>query len=189
MRHRLEHDDELGRNLQRQDRLVAGGQFDGVERDLLHHGVEIILGQVDAGAPEDLAMIFPDRQVVGIVRRDPAHARAYREADLDHVVERRLVVEVAERTIVFAGTHALERGVGVQHAAAARAQHVPRHVEQADLRGVQERRDRPLFVEAFAPGEIEHVDATELSIRRIPDQPLDGGHAGGVGRLLQDREQ
>ena len=170
-------------------RLLAGRQLDGVERDLLHHGVEIILGQVDAGAPEDLAVIFPDRQVVGIVRRDPAHARAHGEAHLDHVVERRLVVEVAERAIVFVGTHALERGVGVEHAAAARAQHVPRHVEQADLRGVQERRDRPLFVEAFAPGEVEHVDASELSIRRIADQPLDGGHAIGVGRLLQDREQ
>ena len=31
MRHRLEHDDELGRQLQRQQRLFAGGQFDGVD--------------------------------------------------------------------------------------------------------------------------------------------------------------
>ena len=53
---------------------------------------------------------------------------------------------------------------------------------------MQERRDRPLFIEAFAPGEVEYVDTTEPSVGRIPDQPFERGHTIGVGRLLQDCE-
>ena len=41
----------------------------------------------------------------------------------------------------------------------------------------------------LAPGEIEHVDATEAAIRSVPDQPFERAHAIGVGRLLQDCKQ
>src|SRR5262249_17599887 len=94
-----------------------------------------------------LAVIFPDRQFVRFVGRDLAHARAHGEAHLDDVVERGFARGGAKRAIVFVGAHGLERGVGVEHPAAAGAKHVPRHVEQPDLRAMRERRDGPLRVE------------------------------------------
>src|SRR5215471_12594330 len=54
---------------------------------------------------------------------------------------------------------------------------------------MQERADRPLFVETFAAGEVEHVDAVEPPIRRLADQSLEGRRAVGVSRLAQDGEQ
>src|SRR5262245_19460619 len=54
---------------------------------------------------------------------------------------------------------------------------------------MQERADRPLFVETFATGEVEHVDAVEPPIRRLADQSLEGRRAVGVSRLAQDGEQ
>ena len=187
--HRLEHDDEGGRQLQRQERLLAGRQFDRVEGDLLHRCLQAVLGQVDAAAPEDLAVIFPERKLVGTVRRDPPHARIHREAHLDHVVERRLVVEIAEGAVILLGAHALERRIGVEHAAAARAEHVPRHVQKADLAGLQERRDRPLFVEPFVAGKVEHVDARQLAIGRIAHKSFKRGDTIGISRLPQNCKQ
>ena len=46
----------------------------------------------------------------------------------------------------------LERRAGVEHAAAAGAQHVPRQFEQAEPRRVQERGDGAFFVEAVLGG-------------------------------------
>ena len=73
-----------------------------------------------------------------VVRRDPAHARADGEGDFDHLVERRLVAGGAQRAVIFVLVHGLERRVGVEHAAAARAEHVPRHFEQAEPGRMQE---------------------------------------------------
>ena len=108
VRHRLEHDHELGRQLQRHQRLLAGRQLDRIDRDLLEHLFQSGLRQVDARAPEYLAEIFPDRQRMRIVRRDPAHARADGEGDLDHLVERRLIAAGAERAVVGLLVHGLE---------------------------------------------------------------------------------
>ena len=119
VRHRLEHDDELRRQLQRHRGLFAGRQLDGIERDLLDQLVEAGLGQIDPGAPEDLPEVFHDRQQVRIVRRDAAHPRAHRERDLDHLVEGRLIAAGAQRAIVAVLAHRLERLRGVEHAAAA----------------------------------------------------------------------
>ncbi len=175
--------------MQREERLVAGRQFDGVEGDLLHRRLQAVLGQVDATAPEDLAIVLPERKLVGAVRRDPPHARVHREAHLDHVVERRLVVEIAEGAIVLVGTHALQRRVGVQHAAAARAQHVPRHVQKADLASLQERGNRPLFVERLAVGKVEHVDARQPAVGRIAHQSFKCCDTIGISRLPQQCKQ
>jgi hypothetical protein len=185
MRRRFENDHRSRRELQRQQRLLARRQLHGIERDLLHRCVEAVIGQVDAGAEEDLPVVFPDRQPLRIVRGNAADARVHGKAHFDHVIERRLIVDVAECTMIFLRAHALQRGVGVQHAAAARAQHVPRHVEQADPCGVQEGRDRALFLEPFASREVEHVDAAQPAIGRLADEPLDRRHASSIGRLLR----
>ena len=57
VRHRIHHDDELGGQLQRQERFLAGRELDRVEGDFLDHLLEI-RGHVEAGAPEDLAKIL-----------------------------------------------------------------------------------------------------------------------------------
>ena len=128
-------------------RLFAGGQFDRIDGDLSIISSKPRFRKIDAGAPEHLAVVFPDRQRMRIVRRDPAHARVDGEGDLDHLVEGRLVAGRAEGAVVVPLLHRLERRAGVEHAAAARAQHVPRQLEDAQARGVQERRDRLLLVE------------------------------------------
>ncbi len=47
MRHRIEHDDEFRRQLQRDQRLLAGRQFQRLHRELVEMLFEV-LGQVDA---------------------------------------------------------------------------------------------------------------------------------------------
>ena len=54
---------------------------------------------------------------------------------------------------------------------------------------MQERGQRALFVEAVLGGEIEHVDAAEVAIRRFTNRLLDGGNAIGIGRLPQHAEK
>ena len=49
-----------------------------------------IVRDIEAGAPEDLPEIFCEREIVRIVRRDPADPAAHRECHLDHLVECRL---------------------------------------------------------------------------------------------------
>ena len=61
--------------------------------------------------------------------------------------------------------------------------------EQADLAGLQERRNRPLFVEPFVAGKVEHVDARQLAIGRIAHQSFKRGDAIGISRLPQDCKQ
>ncbi|MNL60846.1 hypothetical protein D3C87_1846950 [compost metagenome] len=58
MGHRLEDDDELGRKLQRDHGLFAGRQFERLEYEVLDHFLVVIVGQIDAGTPIDLAEIF-----------------------------------------------------------------------------------------------------------------------------------
>ena len=56
-------------------------------------------------------------------------------------------------------------------------------------RGLQERGDRPLLVEPFALGKVEHVDASEPAIGRIAHQSFKRGYAIGISRLPQDCKQ
>ena len=53
MRHRVEDDHELGRQLQRQDRPLAGRQLDELERYLVEQPLEVV-GQIDARAPKKI---------------------------------------------------------------------------------------------------------------------------------------
>ena len=54
---------------------------------------------------------------------------------------------------------------------------------------MQESRERTLFIEAVPGGEIEHIDAAKLAIRRVADRALDRGNAVGIGRLPQHAEE
>ena len=87
MRHRLEHDHELIGQLQRQHRLLARRQLDRLERDLIDQPRDRFLAQVHPRAPEHLAVIFPDRQRIGIMRRDAPDAGTDGERNLDAVVD------------------------------------------------------------------------------------------------------
>ena len=91
MRHRLEHDHELIGQLQRQHRLLAGRQFDGFERNLIDQPGDRLLAQVHPRTPEHLAVIFPDRERIGIVRGDTSDARADGESNLDAVIDGGLI--------------------------------------------------------------------------------------------------
>ncbi|MEY9531707.1 hypothetical protein ABIA19_001497 [Sinorhizobium fredii] len=107
MRHWLEDDDELGRKLQRDDRLFARRQFQRFNNELVELFFVIVLRQVDAGAPIHLAEIFDRRHFMRVMRLDVAYPRAYRERHLDHFVEGRLVAGGAERAGIFRALHRL----------------------------------------------------------------------------------
>ncbi len=147
------------------------------------------LRQIDARAPENLPVIFDFGQRIGIVAGDAAHPRAHREGHLDHLVERRLIARGAQRAGIFVVIDGLERRAGIEHAAAAGAEHIPRQFEQAEPRGVQERGDGAFFVEAVLGGKIEHIDAAEIAIGRVAHRALDRGDAIGIGRLPQHIEE
>ena len=124
-----------------------------------------------------------------IVRRDPAHARADGEGDLDHLVERGLVAAGAERAVVILFVHGAELLVGVEHAAAAGAQHVPAQFEQAEPRGVQEAADGLFLVEPALFGKVQHVDAAQRPILAVADQRFDRGGDLGIGGIAERAEQ
>ena len=156
-------------SVQRHLRLLAGRKLDRVDGELAPAcSSKAGLGQIEAGAPEDLPEVFPHRQRLRIVRRDPPHARAHGEGDLDHLVQRRLVGARAERAVVGFLVHRLELLAGVEHPAAARAQHVPVQLEQADPRGMQEAADGLFLVEAAVGREISAL--TRQSARSSPSR-------------------
>ena len=181
MRHRIEHDQEPRRQLQREDRPFARRQLDGVERDLLHDAL-IIGRQLDAGAPEDLPVVFERRELVGAVGRDLAQARAHREGDLDHMVERGLVARLAEDAAIFRLVERLEGRVGIEHAGATAADDVPGHLEEAEARRMQQCCDHALLGEPFLGRELDGVDlvqrlvgpvATSRSMTATASPPVD----------------
>ncbi len=122
------------------------------------------------------------------MRGDLAHPRIDREGDLDHLVEGRFISGRTQRAIVLLVIEGLQRGAGIEHAAAPRAQHVPGQIEQADPRCMQERRDRLLDVDIRCRRKAQRVDAAEIAIRSVPDQALDGIDGTAVGGLPQDVE-
>ena len=188
MRDRLHHDQELGRQLQRQLRLLAGRQFQRVECQLLGDRFQIVR-QVHPRSPEDLPEVFEKGQFVRLMAGDPANAPGDRERDLDDFVERRFIAGSAPRADILLGMHAFQRRVGFEHAAAAGAQHVPRQLEDAEPRRVQKRGDYPLLVEVILRGESDRVYAAQRAIRRLGDKMLDCGNGFAVGGLAQRREQ
>ena len=90
---------------------------------------------------------------------------------------------------IFVVTHGLQRGPGVEHAAAAGTEHVPRQFEQPELGGVEESGDHFFLVEAAPGREFERVDATEGFVAPLLHQILDGAHRRGRAQLSEQREQ
>src|SRR6185437_16280466 len=107
--------------------------------------------------------------------RDLADAWVHREGHLDHLVEGRLVAGGAQRAVVFLAMHRFQRRIGVEDAAAARTQDVPREIEDPEPRGMQESADRLLFVETVRRREIERIDTVE---RRVADSADEALHRG-----------
>ncbi|MCY1515787.1 hypothetical protein D9M68_503890 [compost metagenome] len=132
MGHRLEDDDEFRRHLQRDDRLFAGRQFERLDHEIVDLGLVVVLGQIYAGAPVDLAEIFERRQLVRVVGLDVAYPRVDGEGHFHHLVERRLIAGGAERAGIGVALHGLQRGIAVKHTAAPGAEHIPRQLEEPE---------------------------------------------------------
>src|SRR4029077_17968307 len=121
--HWIEQDDEIARQLHRQYRLFARRELHRLYRK---RGEAVPQGfrQVDARAPEDLAVVFHFGQRIGTVGSDAAHTRAYGEGALHHPVGDRLVARSAQPARIFLAIEGLERRAGIEHAAAAGTEHV-----------------------------------------------------------------
>ena len=186
---RLEHDEELRRQVQRQARLVARREFERIERDLLQHRFKVGRLQVNAGTPENLAEIFKERQRLGVMGGDTAHARRDGKRHFDPFIERGFETCGAERAIIVCLANAFQGHAAVEHAPATRTQHIPRHVEQANARGAHEARDRFGFQHAIADGKSQNVDPVEIAVAACVNQMLDGSRQFVIDRLPQDIEE
>jgi hypothetical protein len=100
VRHRIEDDHKIRRQLQRKLRLPAGRKLDRIKRDFLDQPIEVIW-KIDRRAPEYLAKILRERKLVGIMRRDPAHPPADRECHLDDLVERQRITRRAPGAVIL----------------------------------------------------------------------------------------
>src|SRR4029077_17082936 len=123
------------------------------------------------------------------MRRDATHAWIHGECHFDHLVECGLVSRCAQRARVFLAVYAFERGIGVQHATAPWAEHVPRQLEQTESRAVKKRANGTFLVKTVAGRKLQDIDAAEIAVRGFYGVALDGGRDSGVSRLPQDREQ
>src|ERR1700730_15413022 len=130
MRHGIEHDQRALRQLQRKDGPFSWRQVNRFERDLPQQLLQISW-KIDGRTPEDLAIIFGRGQLVGIVGRDLAHARAYREGHLDQIVERRFIARGAERATIMRPVQGLQAFISGKNTGATWAHDVPCHLENA----------------------------------------------------------
>ncbi len=87
------------------------------------------------------------------------------------LIESRFVILDAERTKIVVAIEGLQGRGRLEHAAAARTEHVPGHVEEAEPRRMDERADHRLLVEPALGGEGERVDA----VQRLVRSGFDGG--------------
>ena len=189
MRHRFEHDDPAFRHLDRNAHLFARSEHARIEREVGDQCLEIMIRQVDGGAPEYLPVVVPERQRLRIVRRNFSHARADGEHDFDHFVERELERSAAQRAFVRFLVNVLQRHGDVEHAPAGRAHHIPRQFENAELGRIQEGGDGALLVQALRGCECEDIDAGKIAVGAGFDEPLDGRRGFGIGRLAKCREK
>ena len=112
-----------------------------------------------------------------------------REGHFHHLVEGRLVAACAQRTIIFCAVECLQRAAGVEHAAAARTQHVPGEVENTKPGRMQERRNGELFIDVGSLGEVDDVDPAEGVVGTVTHECFDRRHRVGVRRLPQYGEE
>lgn len=173
MRDRLEHDDEFRRKLYGQHRLFTGRKLDILQRERFHLLRQILFRQIGAGRQVDLAEIFHQRQFMWSVGGNLAYAWTDGECYLDHLVEGWRIALGAQRASIFVLLHGFQRGVGVEHAAAAGAQNIPGDVEDAHARCMQKGADGAFLVEAILAGEGQRIDAAKLAVLARGDGLLD----------------
>jgi hypothetical protein len=184
----IEHQRMASAKRQRHRRTLSRLHLQPVEGDALHHLLEIGR-QFGGGAPEDLARVIRQRQRIGIVGGDAAHARIDGERHLDMAVERGLAIRRAERAEIFRPVERLQRRRGLQHAAAAGAKRAPRHVEQPQMGGAHQGAHRRILVEPMLGGEGERVDARQPRIRRGLNLAFQRGGGLGLSGFGQQRPQ
>ena len=121
--------------------------------------------------------------------RDLAYPRAYRESDLDQIVERRLIARGAECAIILRAIQGLQAFVGGENTGAARAHHAPCHLKHAEPHRVQQPRDDPLLTDVGLGREIKRIHSVQGMIRSIPHHTLEHVDDAFVGRLTQGPKQ
>jgi hypothetical protein len=77
----------------------------------------------------------------------------------------------------------------IENAAATGTEDVPRHIENAESRGVQKSSDHILFIQSMLGGERKGIDAAKLTVRSVPDEFFDRTHRFRLCRLSQGIEQ
>ena len=73
----------------------------------------------------------------------------------------------------------LQRGVGAEHAAAARAEHIPLHLEETETGCMQKRGDDLLGIEAVLRREGKRIDAREIAVGAVRDHASMAATAAG----------
>ena len=119
--------------------------FDRVDNNLIEQLLEVF-GQDEAAPPENLAVVLPPGKAIGVMRCNLANSRTYSEGYFHHLVECGLVPSGAESAAVPIAVYELERSAGVEDAAASGTQNVPREIEEAKPRRVEESCDQVLLV-------------------------------------------
>ena len=107
------------------------------------------------------------------------------EGDLDLFVDGSLVATGAQAAVIILFAQRFQRGMGIEHAAATGAQHVPGQVEQPEPGRMQETRDHLFFVEPGPLRKIQQVDAVEFVVLALVDQAAEWLGHRRIGSLLQ----
>src|SRR5277367_5181302 len=90
--------------------------------------------------------------------------------------------------MIIVVTQRLQRAVRIEHAAAARTEHVPGEVEQPEPGGMEQAGDHALFIETGPRRKIQRVDPVEFVILSGFDQAPDRIGNCWISRLLQHRK-
>src|SRR6202040_1481539 len=100
VRHRVEDDHQLRRQLQREESPLAGRKLDRVEGELLDHPIEVVR-KIDRRTPEYLPKVLPQRKLVRRMRLDPAPPPIDQKGHLDDLVQDRLVTGSTPGAVVL----------------------------------------------------------------------------------------
>src|SRR6516164_5612592 len=117
------------------------------------------------------------------MRGYPAHPPIDGESHLDDFIQYRFVTGRTPRAVILVAVDAFECGARIEDARTTRAKDVPRQLENPEPGGMKKRRDHALLITPRLRGEIQHIDAAELTIRGVVHQFFDSADCAGIGRL------
>jgi len=123
------------------------------------------------------------------VRGDSPHPRTDGKRDLDDFVERRFAILSAKDARVFSLLYGLKRRARIEDATASGTEDVPRHIENAESRAVQESSDHVILIELVLGGKREGIDSAKLTVRCVLDELFDRAHWLRLRRLSQKSEE